>query len=115
MARPSKLKAEIVEKVVTAVRAGCPVEVAVVFAGIGASTFYEWRRRGLAGEAGFVEFVEEVERARAAAVVRHCATITEAGRKDWRASAWMLARSDPDRWGDKPAAIPVGEIEVTVR
>lgn len=114
MARPSKFNDEVAEKILAAIRAGNFAEVAAVYAGISASTFYEWTRRGRAGEEPFAAFVEEVEQALASAEVRHVVNITEAAKKDWRASAWYLPRVCRDRWAERLPELPAGEVEVKV-
>ncbi len=115
MARPSKFSEEVVEKLLRAVQAGNFVEVAAVYAGISASTFYEWMRRGRAGEPPFAAFVEDVEQAQATAEVGKVVQLSEAGKRDWRAAVQWLRLARRERWADRLPEIPPGQIEVTVR
>lgn len=114
MARPSKFNQEVAEKILAAIRAGNFAEVAAAYAGISASTFYDWMRRGRAGKQPFAGFVEDVEQALASAEVRHVVNITEAAKRDWRASAWYLPRACRERWAERPPQVRPGDIEVTV-
>jgi hypothetical protein len=50
-------------------------------------------------EIRYLNFYEEVTRARAEAQARHVAIIALAGEQDWRASAHYLERTDPSGWG----------------
>jgi hypothetical protein len=50
-------------------------------------------------ERAYLDFAVHVERARAEAEVALVALITRASREDWRAAAWLLERSKPQRWG----------------
>lgn len=99
MARPTKLTPEVQERIVSAIRAGCFAETAAEYAGISASTFYEWMERGRRAEAGYKEFFEAVQQALAEAEVVHVGRVSKAAHEgDWRASAWWLSRRCRDRW-----------------
>lgn len=102
MGRPTKLTADIQEKVVAAINAGNYQETAAAYAGIGTTTFYRWMEQGADPDAPQIyrDFREAVENARAQAEVRHVALITQAAQSGtWQASAWYLERSHPQRWG----------------
>lgn len=63
----------------------------------------------LEDEAIYVQFAEEVERARAGAQVRNLGLIQRAAMDgSWQAAAWFLERSNPQKWGRK-------QLEVTGR
>lgn len=59
-------------------------------AGISEATFYEWMKRP--------EFSESVLRAEKTCKQRNVVRIQNAGRKDWRASAWWLERKHPEEY-----------------
>lgn len=106
MARPSKLP-QVRDDIIEGVRAGLTVEVAAQMVGINDATFYTWMARargedrdGLGDPEGiYREFHDEVLKARAQAEARDVSLIRTAARTDWRAAAWYLERSRPQRWG----------------
>jgi len=105
MARPTKLTADVEEKVVRAIRAGNYPEVAARHAGVHPSTYYRWMERGgLGGDAveddPYRHFCAEVERAIADAEAAEVGLIVQAARGGtWQAAAWLLEHRFPERWG----------------
>ena len=98
--RPSKLTADIQNKIIEAIRAGAYVETAAAYAGINKSTFYDWLKKGARGlDPAFVEFSNAIERALASSEMRDIVTITKAADVHWQAAAWRLERKHPNRWG----------------
>lgn len=65
--RPSKLTPETVDRLLKAIKAGATVRNAAIYAGIGESTFHEWmaQARDESPRPEFLEFAEQIERARA--------------------------------------------------
>ena len=101
MGRNTKLNAEVQSQIVAALRAGNYQEVAAAYAGISEATFYAWLERGRKEpQSIYSEFLEAVERAKAAAEVRDIALIDKAAQDgSWQAAAWKLERKYPNRWG----------------
>lgn len=100
--RPTKLTAEVQERIVHAVRAGNYMETAAAHAGVHKDTLYEWLKRGRAETQGaYRAFSDALEKALADAEMRDVATISAAGVENWQAAAWRLERKYPDRWGRK--------------
>jgi hypothetical protein len=99
VARPSKLSAEVTDRVVQAVRAGNYADAACQAAGISPSTYYRWMSRG-AQEPGseYARFREAVLRAEAEAEVYAVAILRRAMGEDWRAAMAYLERRHPTRW-----------------
>ena len=98
--RPTELTTEIAEALVNAILAGNYLAVALRAAGIANRSYSRWMSRGRAGEQPYADFRQRVERARAQAEARHVAVVTRAAIDgNWQASAWMLEREWPDRWG----------------
>lgn len=99
MARPSKLSAEVTDRVVQAVRAGNYADAACQAAGISPSTYYRWMSRG-AQEPGsaYATFRDAVLRAEAEAEVYAVAILRRAMGEDWRAAMAYLERRHPTRW-----------------
>lgn len=99
--RPSKLTKEVHERIVSAVAKGCPLVSAAAAAGIGHTTVKTWMQKGETQKSGgYAAFRADVVRARDVAVGQYVEMVNEAAVKDHRAAAWMLARLDPNRWGD---------------
>jgi transposase len=101
VARPTKLDAEVTDKIVSAIRAGNFARAAAEYAGIAESTFYDWLKRGQDGDPGFSEFSEAVTRASAEAEVEAVAFIRKAMAEDWRAALEYLKRRHPEHWQDR--------------
>ena len=104
MSRPSKLTPQTHETIVRALSSGCYRETAAQHAGIGTSTFYRWMERGeadyQADEAtAYRELWEAIKKAEADAEVASVALIRQAAARSWQASAWLLERKHPGRWG----------------
>ncbi len=96
----ARISDDTIEAIATAVSAGSTVGVAVQAAGISRSTFGLWLRRGITEpRSAYARLRERVQQARAEAQeARRVATIAKAAQVDWRASAWILERSAPERW-----------------
>jgi hypothetical protein len=103
MKRTEKKVAELV----AAVETGVSIESACSIAGIHRSTWYEWRERP--------EIEARLDRALAIAESRLIDSIREAGRDDWRASAWILERRYPETWSKRSELQAGGSLEVVVR
>ncbi len=115
MARRSKLTAAVQKKIVASLRAGNWTKTAAQAGGITEACFYNWlargeneaervaadpRRRIKDIERPFVEFFESVTRAKGEAESNAVQAIAKAGKKDWRAFAWLLERRYSDRWAN---------------
>jgi transposase len=105
--RPTKLKPEVVRRLVEGIDVGMYRRDAARYAGIGRSTLYRWLERGEAdAEAGIgseladvwwrVTHAEAVAEVRAVAVLRRA--MTQDG-VNGRAAVMFLARRYPRRWG----------------
>lgn len=101
--RKTKLTAEVQSKFLRAIRAGNWIETCCDYVGINPDTYYEWMKRGEKtgdGNAIYREFRAAVLEARASAEIESVARIRVSGQKgDWKADAWYLERSHPERWG----------------
>ncbi|MDQ6891526.1 MAG: hypothetical protein M3167_02470 [Acidobacteriota bacterium] len=120
--RPSKLNPEVRERLVNAIRLGCPHEAAARAAGIGVSTFRSWMVRGerdrraiyphlypdepapkasvalVPTRSEYLDLLEAVEQAEAFAEVRLVALWSAAAAKDWRAAAALLGARYPAKY-----------------
>ena len=100
---PLKLTPERQTGICNAVRAGVRPEVAAVYCGVGARSYYRWMQLGRAADAErvYVEFVAAVELALAEWEARDVLLIGEAAKEDWHAAAWRLERRLPKVYGKR--------------
>lgn len=138
MARPTKLTPEVIEEICNWLKLGYYQEDAATMAGISASTYYDWMKKGddaqKALESGdssslpatqegdevevvnmFQEFSEAVKKARAEAEGAHIRNIRKAADNGtWQASAWFLERSFPKKWG-KRSTLDIADPNETIQ
>lgn len=108
----SKLNTETHNTIVESIRAGSYQTVAAQRAGINPNTYRNWYERGEMeeariaegfepnpDEAKYLQFMKDIDVARAQAEIESVKVIREAGRNGtWQAAAWYLERSFPQRW-----------------
>lgn len=100
--RPTKLTAQVQESILVAIRGGNYLETAAAFAGIDADTLRRWVKRGARESKGrYREFYGSLKKALADGEAVHVARIGAASGEHWQASAWMLERKHPEKWGRK--------------
>jgi hypothetical protein len=100
------------ERIIGALRLGNYVEHAATYAGISRATLYNWLKKGDAArerrDAGeelddnderYARFSEDVDTARAAAIVRNVGIIQQAAQTNWQAAGWFLERTAPQHFG----------------
>lgn len=100
--RPPKLSAEVMDKLCQALSAGNFRTPAAEWAGIAASTFHEWMRRGKEEKAGeYRDFRRRVIEAEKSAEIRAVGLVMKAAAEDARHAEWWLERKFNARWGRK--------------
>jgi len=113
--QPTKLTPERHDRIVNGIRQGNYISVSAEYGGVSYATVNNWMNRGeaeqarlsypnvkpLKREAIYLQFFEDVTRARAEAELRNVLLIQTAAREDWRAAAWYLEHSFTERWGSK--------------
>lgn len=109
--RPEKLNPEIQQAICDALEKGSYIETAAAKAGISKTTLYDWLKKGARakdengeyeeGLLPYVEFSNAIEKAMAAGEQNHVDNIARHAKENWQASAWMLERKFPERWGKK--------------
>lgn len=97
--RRPKLTRDFERRLLKLIESGVPREVACVGAGIASRTLRIWRERARAGEEKYVEFEEKLERALAKAQIGLLQQLKKHGRRDAKATAWMLEHVFSDRYG----------------
>ena len=123
--RRTRLKPEIAQKIINALRGGSTKLAAIGSVGVPESTFYGWLERGERARSGrFLEFSESVKKAEADAAIRNATLVQKAAmgvdvlekttrtmpngsivvtekksQPQWQAAAWWLERKFPDEWG----------------
>lgn len=114
---PSKRSAllltdEVHDRIVGTLRLGNYVEHAASYAGISRATLYNWLKKGDEArekrengaeldetEERYAKFSEDVDNARATAVVRNVSIIQQAAQTNWQAAGWWLERTAPQHFG----------------
>jgi hypothetical protein len=111
--RKTLLTPQRLEAITTMLRAGAYIDDACKSVGISTTTFYNWLQRGNqqreklnAGletdpdEEQFLQFLDAVETADAEGIIGHLMNIDHAAKNGtWQASAWILERKQPKKWG----------------
>lgn len=103
---------EVHDRIVGTLRLGNYVEHAASYAGISRGTLYNWLKKGdearAKRESGaeldeveerYARFSEDVDNARATAVVRNVSIIQQAAQTNWQAAGWWLERTAPQHFG----------------
>ncbi len=103
MGRPTKLTAEVHQRIVQALSLGNYRKDAAVFAGIDAATLRRWMARGRADPDGPCgALYEDVTQTQVFAKISALGCITKAARNgDWRAAAWYLQRLYPEQFSER--------------
>ena len=117
MTRPTKLDDNITSRLIEAFKLGqTSITTACHYAGIGERTYYTWMEKGEAGEEPYAQFRQDIEKARADAVMSNLIVIRKAAAEGtWQAAAWWLERSMPQQYGRKAIDIQhSGRIDVTI-
>jgi hypothetical protein len=89
------------ERLCAMVAVGVPIATACQAESINRSTYYEWRKRGQAGEQPFATFWADMQASLARAEASVVQRVTSASLDDWRAGAWYLERRFPQRYRQK--------------
>ena len=111
--RKTLLNDKRLKAITTMLRAGAYVDDACQSVGISDRTFYNWANRGRVQEerieAGleiepdeepFLQFLRSIREADAEGIIGHLMNIDNAAKNGtWQASAWILERKQPKKWG----------------
>jgi hypothetical protein len=102
--RRSKLDTKLQKQICGYLSDCCTIKTACEASGISETSFFEWIRRGEAGERPFAQFTQAVTRARGRAKARIVRSLLD--EKDWRPRLEMLARVFPDEYGRRDIVPP---------
>ena len=101
--RPPKLTAEMIEQICDLLIEGSPIARSAMLTGISESTIYRWLAMGKSEGADpiYVELVARVGEAIESSEFELLQRMRIAGSKPdhWRATAWMLERRFPEKYG----------------
>src|SRR6266513_1481213 len=86
--RPTKYDSETVDRLLAGLTGGLPIKSACIIAGIGVSTFSDWREK-------YPELEERMAEAREKARLKMLQRIKRAAEDDWRAAAEWLRLTFP--------------------
>ena len=106
--RATKLSPQVQDLILAAVSVGTTLESAADLAGVSPQTVREWRRRGKGQDdrpatEPYTTFAKLLDKAEASFEIKALGALEKAARNgQWRASAWLLERRFPGRWGRKP-------------
>ena len=85
-----------------AISVGAYIEDACVFAGISSRQFRRWRELAEQGVEPYASRWQEINKSESQAIVRNLFNIQNASNNGtWQASAWLLERKYPDKYGRK--------------
>lgn len=97
-----KLTPDVQTKIIQALKTGAYIEGAAAYANVTKQSIYNWLRRGSEEKSGkYKDFMIAVESALDAAELIHLNNLNNQSKGDWRASAWVLERKYPKRWGKR--------------
>lgn len=98
--RPTSCTPEAEAKILEAISAGLPIEMAANYAGVSARTYYTWKQRGDAGEEPYASFLHRLKAADSAAALKWAKGIDECETPGlWQRFAWKLERRHPKWFG----------------
>ena len=99
---PTKLTKELCDEICEYIAMGNYIERCCQAVGIAKSTFYNWKKRGEKGEEPYATFLKRVNKVEAKAEIKHTGIIHDiAETGNWMASAWLLERKYPNRFGKR--------------
>lgn len=113
------------EAIVQAIEVGVPKRMAAQAAGVSLSGFFQWQARGAAllddpiptawteHEAELAQFVDQLRKAEAKAVVYAVGMVRKAMPTNWQAAMTWLERRYPDDFARREAVRHDGEVTVT--
>ena len=90
--RKTRLTEQVQREICGHVNAGAPIPYAANASGVPWPTVRDWLKKGRAGEQPYADFVAAIKEAKAKWVTGAVRRVNRAGKKNWKADAWMLER-----------------------
>lgn len=117
MGRPTLLTPELQKEICRYIENGNSIQNSCILCGISESSYHEWVRIGKEDQASkknsvYSEFMESTIAARAKNKAWHIQNITQASKKDWKASAWYMERVYHKEFGRKDSLKVQGNFNV---
>lgn len=122
------LTVEIMLEIEQILKEGNYQQTAYECVGVGKDGYYDWIKRGIAAkekalnghkltadEQLLSEFADTIKKAIAFGKRRNVGLIAQAAIKDWHAAAWMLERTDPERYGRRDKVNVDSKVEQTLK
>jgi len=109
--RKPKISSELIDRICGYVANGAFFRGALALCGVGSSTAYDWLKKGREEKRQgtlYAEFVQAKAIAEARFEQFHIQNINVQSKNSWQASAWMLERKFPERYG-RNRRISVGD------
>lgn len=93
MSRPSKLTKQTIKILCESAKLGAKRSDCAERAGISTGTLYSWLSKGKRGDPDFIDFYQQMQKAKAEGVSFNLALIQkEAQQGNWHCAAWLLER-----------------------
>lgn len=93
MSRPTKLNAQTIKILCESAKLGAKRSDCAERAGISTGTLYSWLSKGKRGDPDFIDFYQQMQKAKAEGVSYNLALIQkEAQTGNWHCAAWLLER-----------------------
>ena len=113
--RPTKFTPPTRKAIVAAIGRGAFQEQAGKAAGVAPATLMEWLAKGRAGEPGFVDFLEDVQRAQGEARLSAESRVHEDSPKDWLRLGPGRDKTDEPGWTERQKLELSGDQEKPIR
>lgn len=105
--RPSLLTEANKKIMLAAARNGCPVSRLFHLIKVDHSTVTNWRNWAATGKEPYASLFSELDQAHSEAIAKLYGRVMTAGKKDWRASAYLIERLEGKTLTILPAQAPV--------
>ncbi len=95
----TKINRDLISKMCEHIEDGDTKTRACIVCGISQDTLYSWLKKADKEKGLFKELKEGIAKAEASFIQKHIKIVSDAGKSDWKASAWLLERKVKDEFG----------------
>lgn len=92
LGRPTTCTPEATEKLIYALKKGCPLVYALPYAGIDDSSYHSWMEKGEKGIQPYKDFSDSIKACHPDFIMKQLDVIELAAKKEWTAAAWLAER-----------------------